>query len=125
MKRNGLSLQRPKRQDKVPIQEVHQLANAFYTVNRRASLWSIRRGPMGAFTTDDICNMNESLLALFGGQNKKSINYVGTDQGCHLMKSKKRKVHQKMRKKAEARTEKAKKNRNVRFCRLFEFCIVL
>ena len=49
----------------------------------------------------------------------------GVTQGCHLMKSKKRKVHQKMRKKAEARTEKAKKNGNVRFGRLFEFCIVL
>ena len=28
-------------------------------------------------------------------------------------------------KNAEARTEKAEKNGNVRFCRLFEFCIVL
>jgi hypothetical protein len=30
MKRNGLSLQQPKRQDKVPLDEVHRLANSFY-----------------------------------------------------------------------------------------------
>ncbi|CAF5055832.1 unnamed protein product, partial [Rotaria magnacalcarata] len=78
MKRNGLSLQRPKRQDKVPLDEVHRLANSFYTFNRRASLWSIKRGPMGAFTDGDICNMDESPLALFGDQVKRSVNDIGT-----------------------------------------------
>lgn len=78
MKRNGLSLQRPKRQDKVPIEEVHRLAHSFYTFNRRASLWSINRGVMGAFTVGDVCNMDESPLALFGDQATKSINYIGT-----------------------------------------------
>jgi len=78
MKRNGLSLQRPKRQDKVPIDEVHRLANSFYMFNRRASLWSLKRGPMGAFTGEDICNMDESPLALFGDQATKSVNDIGT-----------------------------------------------
>ncbi|CAF2085496.1 unnamed protein product [Rotaria magnacalcarata] len=85
MKRNGLSLQRPKRQDKVPLDEVHRLANSFYTFNRRASLWSIKRGPMGAFTDGDICNMDESPLALFGDQVKRSVNDIGTSNeinGC-------------------------------------------
>lgn len=85
MRRNGLSLQRPKRQDKVPIDEVHRLAEAFYTFNRRASLWSFNRGPMGMFTAEDICNMDESPLALFGDQTKKSVNDVGTSNeinGC-------------------------------------------
>ena len=40
-------------------------------------------------------------------------------QGCHLMKSKKRKIHQKMRKKAEARTEKAGKKRKRTFLPAF------
>ncbi|CAF3943886.1 unnamed protein product, partial [Rotaria sp. Silwood1] len=78
LKRNGLSLQRPKRQDKVPLDEVHRLANSFYMFNRRASSWSIRRGPMGAFIPEDICNMDESPLALFGDQAKRSVNDIGT-----------------------------------------------
>ncbi|CAF3267855.1 unnamed protein product [Rotaria sp. Silwood2] len=85
LKRNGLSLQRPKRQDKVPLDEVHRLANSFYMFNRRASLWSIRRGPMGAFISEDICNMDESPLALFGDQAKRSVNDIGTSNeinGC-------------------------------------------
>jgi hypothetical protein len=78
LKRNGLSLQRPKRQHKVPLDEVHLLANSFYTFNRQASLWSMKRGPMGCFTAEDICNMDESPLALFGDQAKKCINDIGT-----------------------------------------------
>jgi hypothetical protein len=38
MKRRNSSLKRPKRQHKVPIDEVHRLANCFFTFNRRASL---------------------------------------------------------------------------------------
>ncbi|CAF1523278.1 unnamed protein product [Rotaria sordida] len=79
MKRHGLSLQRPKRQDKVPIDEVHRLANSFYMFNRRVSLWSIKRGAMGAFIPEDICIMDESPLALFGDQAKRSINDIGTN----------------------------------------------
>ncbi|CAF4384638.1 unnamed protein product, partial [Rotaria sp. Silwood2] len=79
MKRHGLSLQRPKRQDKVPIDEVHRLANSFYMFNRRVSLWSIKRSVMGAFIPEDICNMDESPLALFGDQTKRSINDIGTN----------------------------------------------
>ncbi|CAF1563982.1 unnamed protein product, partial [Rotaria sordida] len=77
MKRHSLSLQRPKRQDKVPLDEVHHLANSFYMFNRRVSLWSIKRGAMGAFIAEDICNMDESPLALFGDQAKRSINDIG------------------------------------------------
>ncbi len=85
MKRPNLSLQRPKRQHKVPIDEVHRLANSFFTFNRRASLWSLKRVPMGAFTMEDVCNMDKSPLALFGDQSKRSINDVGTSNeinGC-------------------------------------------
>jgi hypothetical protein len=85
MKRNKLSLQRPKTQHKVPLDEVHRLANSFYTFNRRASSWSLKRGPMGSFTGEDICNMDESPLALFGDQAKKCVNDVGTSNeinGC-------------------------------------------
>ncbi|CAF4412962.1 unnamed protein product [Rotaria sp. Silwood2] len=78
LRRNGLSLQRPKRQDKVPLDEVDRLANSFYMFNRRASSWSIRRGPMGAFISEDICNMDEFPLALFGDQAKRSVNDIGT-----------------------------------------------
>ena len=77
MKRNGLSLQRPKRQHKVPIDEVHRLAKSFFTYNRRVSLCSLQRGPMGVFTSEDISNMDESPLALFGDQAKKSVNDIG------------------------------------------------
>jgi hypothetical protein len=33
---------------------------------------------MGAFTPSDVCNMDESPLALFGDQSKRSINDIGT-----------------------------------------------
>ncbi|CAF1400205.1 unnamed protein product, partial [Rotaria sordida] len=78
MKCHGLSLQQLKRQDKVPLDEVHRLANSFYMFNRRVSLWSIKRGAMGAFIPEDICNMDGSPLALFGDQSKRSINDIGT-----------------------------------------------
>ncbi|CAF5096249.1 unnamed protein product, partial [Rotaria sp. Silwood1] len=63
---------------KVPLDEVHRLANSFYMFNRRASSWSIRRGPKGAFIPEDICNMDESPLVLFDDQAKRSINDIGT-----------------------------------------------
>jgi hypothetical protein len=53
--------------------------------DRRASLCSLKRGPMGAFTVEDVCNMDESPLALFGDQAKKSVNDIGTSHeinGC-------------------------------------------
>ncbi|CAF4931971.1 unnamed protein product, partial [Rotaria socialis] len=40
---------------------------------------------MGAFTDGDICNMDESPLALFGDQVKRSVNDIGTSNeinGC-------------------------------------------
>ncbi|CAF3988528.1 unnamed protein product [Rotaria magnacalcarata] len=51
LKRHNLSLPKPKRQQKIMLSEPH---------NR------------------DICNMDESPLALFGDQSKASINYVNT-----------------------------------------------
>ena len=38
------------------------------------------------------------------------------NHGCPLMKSKKRKVHQKMQKKAKTKAKKSGKNGNVCFC---------
>ena len=64
--RHRLSLQRPKRQQKIPIDEAHRLAHSFFSYIRRASTWAPRRGPMGCFTGKDVFNMDESPLALFG-----------------------------------------------------------
>ena len=79
MKRHRLSLQRPKRNQKIPLTEAYKLVSSFYSYLRRASRWGPKRGPMGAFTPRDVCNMDESPLALFGDQTKRSINDVGTD----------------------------------------------
>ena len=67
-----------KRQQKIPIEEAHRLAHSFYTFIRRSSTWTPSRGPMGCFTPKDVFNFNESPLALFGDQTKRSINYVNT-----------------------------------------------
>ncbi|CAF1451532.1 unnamed protein product [Rotaria magnacalcarata] len=83
--RHRLSLQRPKRQQKIPLDEVHQKATSFYNYLRRASRWAPKRGPMGAFTPRDVFNMDESPLALFGDQAKRSINDINTCnevEGC-------------------------------------------
>ncbi|CAF4521138.1 unnamed protein product, partial [Rotaria sp. Silwood2] len=83
--RHRLSLQRPKRQQKIPLDEVHQKATSFYTFLRRASRWASKRGPMGVFTPCDVFNMDESPLALFGDQAKRSINDINTCnevEGC-------------------------------------------
>lgn len=76
--RHGLSLQKPKRHQKVPLNEVHELVRQFHSYLRRASRWGPRRGPLGAFTAKDICNMDESPLNLFGDQSKLSVNDVNT-----------------------------------------------
>lgn len=73
-----LSLQKPKRQQKIPLNEAHQLVNAFHTYIRRASTWGPKRGAMGAFLPRDVMNMDESPLSLFGDQTKLSINGVHT-----------------------------------------------
>ena len=78
MARNRLSLQRPKRNQKIPLAEAYERISSFYAYLRRASRWGPRRGRMGAFTPYDICNMDESPLTLFGDQNKRSINDIGT-----------------------------------------------
>ncbi|CAF1530970.1 unnamed protein product [Adineta steineri] len=83
--RHRLSLQRPKRQQKFPLAEVHQKATSFYNYLRRASRWAPKRGPMGAFTPRDVFDMDESPLALFGDQAKRSINDINTCnevEGC-------------------------------------------
>ncbi|CAF5222525.1 unnamed protein product, partial [Rotaria magnacalcarata] len=83
--RHHLSLQRPKRQQKIPLQEVHKKATSFFAFLRRASRWAPKRGEMGAFTPRDIFNMDESPLALFGDQAKRSINDINTCnevEGC-------------------------------------------
>lgn len=83
--RHRLSLQRPKRQQKIPLEEVYQKATSFYSFLRRASHLAPKRGPMGAFTPRDVFNMDESPLSLFGDQSKRSINDIGTCnevEGC-------------------------------------------
>jgi hypothetical protein len=79
MIRHRLSLQRPKRNQKIPLAEAHAHATSFYNYLRRSSKWGPKRGPMGAFVEKDVCNFDESPLALFGDQTKRSINYVNVD----------------------------------------------
>jgi hypothetical protein len=79
MLRHNLSLQRPKRNQKIPLSEAHERATSFYNYLRRASSWGPRRGPMGAFMPKDVCNFDESPLSLFGDQTKRSLNYVNVD----------------------------------------------
>ncbi|CAF4475491.1 unnamed protein product, partial [Rotaria sp. Silwood2] len=76
--RHRLSLQRPKRQQKLPLTDVYKHVTAFYSYIRRANKWGPKRGPMGAFTPRNICNMDESPIELFGDQSKRSINDIGT-----------------------------------------------
>ncbi len=76
MLRHNLSLQRPKRNQKIPLHEAHERATNFYNYIRRANTWAPKRGPMGAFLPKDVCNFDESPLSLFGDQTKRSINYV-------------------------------------------------
>jgi len=78
LKRHRLSLQTPKRQQKIPLTDAYKLVSSFYSYIRRASKWGPKRGEMGAFTPNDVCNMDESPLALFGDQSKRSINDIGT-----------------------------------------------
>ncbi|CAF3620944.1 unnamed protein product [Rotaria sp. Silwood1] len=53
MIRNRLSLQRPKRNQKISLPEAHKQATLFYNYLRRASTWGPTRGPMGAFKPSD------------------------------------------------------------------------
>ena len=79
MVRRNLSLQHPKRNQKIPLSEAHERATLFYNYLRRASTWSPKRGPMGAFTPKDVCNFDESPLSLFGDQTKRCLNYFNVD----------------------------------------------
>ncbi|CAF4260009.1 unnamed protein product [Rotaria sp. Silwood2] len=76
--RHRLSLQQPKRQQKLPLTDAYKHVTAFYSCIRRANKWDPKRGLMGAFTPRDICNMDESPIELFGDQSKRSINDIGT-----------------------------------------------
>ena len=85
MRRHRLSLQKPKRNHKLPLSEVYSLVNQFYDYIRRNITWVPSRGPMGACLPRDVCNMDESPLALFGDQSKVSINDINTPNdidGC-------------------------------------------
>ncbi|CAF4031564.1 unnamed protein product, partial [Rotaria sp. Silwood2] len=68
--------QQPKRQQKLPLTDAYKHVTAFYSYIRRANKWGPKRGPMGAFTPRDICNMDESPIELFGDQSKRSINDI-------------------------------------------------
>ncbi|CAF1640420.1 unnamed protein product, partial [Didymodactylos carnosus] len=85
LKRHRLSLQKPKRQQKIPLDEAHKLIHGFHTYIRRCSRWGPKRGSMGAFTPKDVCNMDESPLSLFGDQSKLTVNDINTCneiEGC-------------------------------------------
>ncbi|CAF3984985.1 unnamed protein product [Rotaria sp. Silwood1] len=70
MRRYRLSLQKPKRQHKVPLCEVHLLITSFHTYIRCASTWGPKCGAMSAFLPRDMANMDESPLSLLGDQTK-------------------------------------------------------
>jgi hypothetical protein len=78
MRRHRLSLQKPRRQQKVPLNEAHLLIKSFHSYLRRASTWGPKRSAMGAFLPRDVLNMDESPLSLLGDQTKLSINDVNT-----------------------------------------------
>ncbi len=78
MRRHRLSLQKPKRQQKIPLSQAHELVKSFHTYIRRASTWAPKRGSMGAFLPRDVANMDESPLSLLGDQTKLSINDINT-----------------------------------------------
>lgn len=46
MLRHRLSLQRPKRNQKIPLSEAHKHATSFYNYLRRCSTWGPKRGPI-------------------------------------------------------------------------------
>ena len=79
MLRHRLSLQRPKRNQKIPLSEAHKHATLFYNYLRRSATLGPKRGSMGAFVPRDVCNFDESPLSLFGDQTKRSLNYVNVD----------------------------------------------
>ncbi|CAM4763580.1 unnamed protein product [Rotaria magnacalcarata] len=85
MRRHRLSLQKPKRNQKVSLSDAYPLINNFYDYIRRASQWASSREPTGAFLARDVCNMDESPLSLFGDQSRLSMNDVNTSndiEGC-------------------------------------------
>ncbi|CAF3235604.1 unnamed protein product, partial [Rotaria sp. Silwood2] len=88
--RHRLSLQRSKRQQKLPSTDAYKHVTSFCSYIRRANKLSPKRGPMGAFTAGDICNMNESPIELFGDQSKRSTNDVGTSNNIEGHLSNKR-----------------------------------
>ena len=90
LQRHRLSLQKPKRHQKIPLEEVHQAVYNFHSYIRRASRWAPKRGPMGAFTPKDICNMDESPLNLFGDQSKLTVNDINTSNDIERCISNKR-----------------------------------
>jgi hypothetical protein len=78
LKRHNLSLQKPKRQQKLTLPEAHQRVTEFLTFVRKSASHVLNLGVSGSFPDRDICNVDESPLALFGDQSKANINYVNT-----------------------------------------------
>ena len=76
LKRRNLSLQQPKRQQKITLPEAHSKVTEFLTFLRRNASRVLNLAVFGSFPDRDICNMNRSPLALFGDQSKVSINNV-------------------------------------------------
>jgi len=74
MKRHGLSLQRPKRRQKLEFNEACKCVTSFFSYIRKASTWAPKRGSMGAFTLRNVSNMDKSPLQLSGDQSKKETS---------------------------------------------------
>ena len=77
LKRHNLSLQKPKRQQKTTLPEAHSKVTEFLTFLRSASR-VLNLAVFRSFPDRDVCNMDESPLALFGDQSKVSINHMNT-----------------------------------------------
>ncbi|CAF1351532.1 unnamed protein product [Adineta ricciae] len=77
-KRHSLSLQRPKRQQKISLVEAHIRVTEFLIFIRKNAFRVLNLDVLGSFPDRDICKMDENPLALFGDQSKTSINYINT-----------------------------------------------
>ncbi|CAF1125758.1 unnamed protein product, partial [Didymodactylos carnosus] len=73
-----LSLQRPKRHQKIPLSEAHERIKSFHGFLRKSSERILNLRAKDSFPERDICNMDENPLPLWGDQTRASLNYVNT-----------------------------------------------
>ncbi|CAF1046128.1 unnamed protein product [Didymodactylos carnosus] len=78
LRRHRLSLQRPKRHQKIPLSEAHERIKSFHGFLRKSSERILNLRAKDSFPERDICNMDENPLPLWGDQSRASLNYVNT-----------------------------------------------